>query len=424
MKALGIIAEYNPFHNGHAWHVQQARNLSDCQGVIAVMSGQFLQRGEPASFDKWRRAKMAVLGGVDLVIELPSAFAVRSAQYFAEGGIRLLDALGIVSHLSFGAECDNIHSLQLAANSASDEKTINQLVCNMKQGDTYARAFSRSVSDATGLGHKILSSPNNILAIEYLRAIRKFAPHIVPIVIKRRSSDYHDTDIKNQFASATAIRRALEDAGCVNELLTHAIPISTAKILEEALAHGHGPVQLESFASPLLYLLRTLPVNELEQIPGVSEGLHFKAAANALKASAISDLLGRLKSKRYTATRLQRMFIHILLGTRRKDMDIWVNSGPLYARILAFNDCGRDMLKEIRKKTALTVVTKTSAILNSRKLQNRDMTPLEKMLALDIKASDIYALAIPNPCLRFGGWDFLNSPEYVQTGSEVLIYQE
>lgn len=424
MKALGIIAEYNPFHNGHAWHVQQAKNASGCHGVIAVMSGQFLQRGEPASFDKWRRAKMAVLGGVDLVIELPAAFAVRSAQYFAEGGIRLLDALGIVSHLSFGAECDNLHSLQLAANSASDEKMISQLISKMKQGDTYAKAFSRSVGDATGLGHTMLSSPNNILAIEYLRAIRKFAPHIVPVVIKRRSSNYHDTYIENEFASATAIRKALEEAGCVNELLTRSIPISTAEILQDALAHGYGPVQFENLASPLLYLLRTLPVDELEQIPGISEGLQFKVAANALKASSITDLLGCLKSKRYTATRLQRMLIHILLGTRKQDMDIWINSGPLYARILAFNVRGRNMLKEIQKKTTLPIVTKTAAILNTRKLSDRNMTSLEKMLAIDIKASDIYTLAIPNPCLRFGGWDFLNSPEYVQAVSVASEYQE
>jgi len=420
LKALGIIAEYNPFHNGHAWHVQQAKTVSGCHGVIAVMSGQFLQRGEPASFDKWRRAKMAVLGGVDLVIELPAAFAVRSAQYFAEGGIRLLDALGIVSHLSFGAECDNLHYLQVAANSASDEKMISQLISNMKQGYTYAKAFSHSVGAATGLGHTMLSSPNNILAIEYLRGIRKFAPHIVPVVIKRRSSNYHDKYIENEFASATAIRKTLEEAGCINKPLTRSIPISTAEILQDALAHGYGPVQFESLASPLLYLLRTLPVNELEQIPGVSEGLQFKVAASALKASSITDLLGCLKSKRYTATRLQRMLIHILLGTKKQDMNLWINSGPLYARILAFNDCGRDMLKEIQNKSALTVITKTAAILNTRKLNSSNMTSLEKMLALDIKASDIYALAIPNPCLRFGGWDFLNSPEYIQgaAGSE------
>lgn len=413
MNAVGIIAEYNPFHNGHAWHVKQARTLSQCQRVIAVMSGQFLQRGEPASFNKWLRAKMAVLGGVDLVIELPAAFAIRSAQYFAEGGVRLLASLGIVSHLCFGAECDSLSSLRMAADSINDDKLISQCVANMKQGHTYARAFSQCVSDATGIEQAILSSPNNILAIEYLRAIGNFAPEIKPVVIKRLNSNYHDRHIASEFASATAIRKMLEESGSLNEQLCRALPISSVELLKNALEQGLGPVRFESLASPLLYLLRTLPVNEFEQITGVSEGLHYKVCASALKSGSIEELLSHLKSKRYTNTRLQRMLIHILLGTRKSDMDLWSDIGPQYARILAFNDYGRDMLKEIRKQTTFPVITKTASTLSTKKMNSVNMTPLEKMLALDVKASDIYALATPNSSCRFGGWDFIHSPEYI-----------
>lgn len=424
MSAVGIIAEYNPFHNGHEWHVRQAKKLSQCHGAIAVMSGHFLQRGEPASFNKWLRAKMAVLGGVDLVIELPSAFAVRSAQYFAEGGVRLLASLGIVSHVCFGAEYDCIDSLRLAAAATNDKKTTEQGIANMKQGHTYARSLSQSISKATGIEQSILSSPNNILAIEYLRAIDKFAPEITPIVIKRQASNYHDSDINSTFASATAIRKALEEYGALNELLCSTMPASSVKLLATALAQGLGPVRFESLAAPLLYLLRTLPPGEFEQITGISEGLHYKVCASALKAGSIRELLNHLKSKRYTLTRLQRMLIHILLDTRKPDIELWNNIGPQYARVLAFNEHGRDMLKAIGRQTAFPVITKTASVLNTKKLNGTALTPLEKMLALDVKASDIYALATPSSSCRFGGWDFIHSPEYIPLHPLTCEYQQ
>lgn len=413
MKTVGLIVEYNPFHNGHQWHAEQARRLSGDAGVVAVMSGHFLQRGEPASFDKWLRAKMAVSGGVDLVIELPTVFAVRSAQYFAAGGIRLLESLGIVNYVCFGAESDNLDLLKQAAAASSQYGASQSLLANMKKGETYAKAFSRSVSELTGIDATLLSSPNNILAIEYLRAIEAFAPDIFPLVVKRKQAHYHETQIKCSIASATAIRKSLEECGGLTGQVIGAVPHSTAEILEFALTRGLGPVSTESLALPLLYLLRSLSVDQLGQYPEISEGLHHKLASISLQARSIEELLTLLKSKRYTRTRLQRMLMHILLGTKKKDMELWDETGPLYARVLAFNDTGRNMLKEIASKGSVPLITKTAAVLNTRNLQSGDRNPLQHMLAIDIRASDIYALALPNFLDRAGGWDFHRSPVYI-----------
>ncbi|HEY3424671.1 MAG TPA: nucleotidyltransferase [Negativicutes bacterium] len=413
MQAVGIVVEYNPFHNGHHWHAQRARQLSGCQFVIGVMSGQFVQRGEPALFDKWKRAEMAVSAGVDLVIELPAVFAVRSAQYFATGGIRLLQALGVVSHICFGAEHADLALLKKAAHAIADHQTIQTMRAELETGSTYAAAFGKALEAEGNIESAIFTHPNNILAIQYLDALQNFAPGIIPIAITRQSSHYHDTALTAPFASATAIRQILLEEMTVTGQLAATMPTTTATIINYLLNAKRGPVTLSALSDIILAKLRMSSLEHLEQLPNVSEGLHYKIRECALQAGTVEELLTLLKSKRYTRTRLQRIIIHALLGTTKPSIADFDKSGPLYARILAFNQQGRSLLKHINCRTTLPLITKTTHYLTSKQRDQQQLTPLQKMLTIDTMASDIYALGLPAAHYKAGGWDFKHSPAYL-----------
>ena len=413
MKAIGIIAEYNPFHNGHLWQVTQAKKLTGSQAAIAVMSGSFLQRGEPASFDKWLRAKMAVQGGIDLVIELPAVFAIRSAQYFAAGGVRLLAELENVETLCFGAETANLEMLQEAAHSFENSRVLELFSTLIKEGHSYPIAFSRSISQTIGLNSDFLKSPNNILAIEYLRAIKQYAPQIKPLPIQRYKTQYHETEIASPFASATAIRRRLEKNSELDEVLAASLPIGTREAIAAALQSGIGPARFSALSPLLLYMLRTRSLKQLEALPEISEGLHFRLWESARQAKNLEELIMLVKTKRYPRVRIQRLLIHALLETSRNDLDAWDRTGPQYIRILAFNDTGRKLLKSIKERSKLPIITKTADMLTSRALAADDLSFHQKMLAVDTKASDLLALTLPNCQHHYGGWDFLRSPEYI-----------
>lgn len=410
IQAVGIIAEYNPFHNGHCYHAAQAKKHSGCEYCIAVMSGQFTQRGEPAAFDKWTRAEMAVAGGVDLVIELPVVFAVRSAQYFAAGGVRLLASLGVVTHLAFGSENPDQKLLQQAADWADTE--IGPILREkMSSGVTYAAAFADCLA-ASGASTSILSQPNNILAIEYLRAIKQYAETLAPVIIPRRSSHYHDINVTSPYASATAVREALIQKKQSDLLLS--LPPASLSIINQRIADGCGPISFESLALPILYKLRTSSLECLADLPDVGEGLHHKLASAALKASTVKELLNYVKSKRYPMTRLQRTLIHALLSLSKQQIAAFDIAGPQYIRVLSFNRKGRLLLQKISEQPSIPVITKTTQFLSSKqRYRLNELSLLQQMLTVDTIATDIYALASPNDYLRQGANDFLQSPVYV-----------
>ncbi len=412
MKLTGIIAEYNPFHNGHALHVDKARQLTNCTHVVAVMSGQFVQRGEAAVFDKWSRAEMAVSSGIDLVIELPFAFAVRSAQYFAAGGIRLLAALG-TDCLCFGAEQANLTMLSAAANAFEQPATAELFRSGIEQGLPYAKALSNAVAAQTGLPADFLMTPNNILAIEYLRSINRWAPQIIPAAITREQAPYHQQVISGTIASATAIRKALLTRKALDEKITAALPKCSLSMLQKLMEHQKGPVESYFFGDMLLAKLRTISLRELEEIPEIAEGLHHKIHASALQAIDLEMLFSLVKSKRYTRTRLQRIAVHALLGTTKNDLARFDAAGPLYARVLAFNSKGQEILRHIKQHGNLPLITKTTKYLDSHLRNTVNLSPLQKMLTFDTLASDLYALGYPNPAFRAGGLDFLRSPSHL-----------
>jgi len=413
IQAVGIIVEYNPFHNGHKWHLEAAKKQSGCPFVIGVMSGNFTQRGEPAIFDKWKRAEMAIRGGVDLIIELPAVFAVRSAEYFATGGIRLLNSLGIVSHICFGAEHADRAILNKIAASTEDTEVIKDLHIHLQSGNTYAVALGKALQNNHHISPDIITSPNNILAVEYLRAIEKFAPQLIPIPVTRQQSHYSDTAITAPFASATAIRHALLNSMSITDEISTTIPITTLAIINNMLAEKRGPVTFNNLSNVILAQLRAANLEKLEQIPSVSEGLHYKLRDSALRSANIHQLFSLLKSKRYPYTRLQRIIIHSLLGTNKTQLARFDEQGPLYARILAFNQKGRLLLKRINQQSNIPIITKTTHYLSSNERGRNDLTPLQDMLAIDTISSDIYALGMPPSNWNIGAWDFRFPPLFL-----------
>lgn len=413
MQAVGVIVEYNPFHNGHKWHINAAKKISGCPFVIGVMSGNFVQRGEPAIFDKWTRAEMAIRGGVDLIIELPTVFTVRSAQYFAAGGVRLLQSLGLVSHICFGAEHADLTLLKTIAMATNDFVTVNDMHVNMKAGNTYAAALGQALEKQHSISLEIITSSNNILAVEYLRAVEQFAPNLIPIAVTRQQSKYNDTSITTPFASATAIRQVLTNCMNITDELKMAVPATTLQILYNILEEGRGPVTLSDLAIIILAKLRTTSLKRLEQLPSVSEGLHYKIRDCSLLAGDIKHLFSMLKSKRYTYTRLQRIIIHALLGTTKKQLLNFDEQGPLYARILAFNQNGRLLLKELNQSSSIPLITKTTHYLSSKQRDTEPLTSLQQMLAVDTISSDMYALGMPSSSWKVGAWDFRYPARYI-----------
>ncbi|SDD48045.1 nucleotidyltransferase [Sporomusa acidovorans] len=414
MNVVGMIVEYNPFHNGHLWHLTEAKRIASAQFAIGVMSGHFLQRGEPSILDKWSRANMAVQAGVDLVIELPTVFSVRSAQYFATGGIQLLARLGIVSHVCFGTETPDLAGLISVAHALNKKNVIRIMRENMKTGQTYAASLAAALALTTDAA-SLAQTPNNLLAIEYLRAIETYAPSLQPLPIQRLSANYHDTGINASIASATAVRTTLLKDGILipGSPAWKAVPPGSAKQINDLVLLGKAPVTLTALSDIILAKIRTMNINEIAALPEVNEGLHNKISAAALQATTAQQLLFQIKSKRYTLTRLQRIIIYALLGITKEKLSAFDQTGPLYIRILAFNDNGRKLLKEIRKQALVPVITKTSQFLTSKQRQHKNLSTLQEMLAYDIAATDIYMLGSPNHQWKAGGQDYHISPQYV-----------
>lgn len=323
-KILGIIAEYNPFHNGHKYHIQKAKELTGANYVIAIISGNFTQRGETSVIDKWSKAKTALLNDVDLVIELPVIYSVSSAENFANGAIKILNSLGVVDYISFGAETTDIKALDTISNILSKEpKGYKQLLSlELSKGVCFPKARQLAIcnyltyslkSDDIKTYRNILDKPNNILAIEYLKALKKSKSKIEPILVERFNSAYNDTNYTGNIASATAIRNILSQETYDIKVLNSLLPQKTFDIVLENIKSGHIVPNLSYFEKEILYLIRKMSPDEIKNYPDVSEGLEFSIKNAANSSSTIFDFLNIIKSKRYTITRLQRILVYILL---------------------------------------------------------------------------------------------------------------
>ncbi len=371
MKATGIVVEYNPFHNGHKLHLNKARELTQADVVIAVMSGSFVQRGEPAIIPKWERAKMALSAGVDMVVELPVSFATQHATIFAEEAVRILDAIHIDT-LFFGSEHGVAEDFTLAAkkvveNEAHFNETIQLALVDKKT--SYARAYTETFKKLFGADLLDVSKPNNILGFHYALAVQKQNPSISLQTIPREHAGYHDEEASHdQIASATAIRKLIL-AGKLKEA-SHYLPASSIDILH----NYEGPfLSWADYWSFLQYRLIQASTEELEGIRGVSEGIQNRMQQAATKAQNFSDFMELTKTKRYSNARLQRTALQILLNAKSKA------SSP-YIRILGMNKTGQKYLSLHKKNISLPLVTTVSKAPPG-------------LLEEELRATNIYTLA-------------------------------
>lgn len=389
--AVGIIAEYNPFHAGHAYQIATVKKFSGAE-VVAVMSGSFTQRGSPTILDKWTRAQLAIAGGCDLVLELPFVSAVRSAQDFARGGIRLLERLGVVDALAFGAEISDIERLKLAAR--ADLSGVRKL---MATGMSYAAAVTKILSEVTRLDEKILRQPNTILAIEYLRALPK---NFSPLPVERVGAAHDDSTLREKFSSASAIRAALYENPPPWQKIAAQVSEKTLNAL--MTEKSAGLVDEEFLFRPIMSRLLTARVDELQKIFGMTEGLEYRLLNAA--AENFSGLVKNLVGRRYTASRIRRLLLHVLLDVTADELAELDAATCL--RVLAFNLRGRALLKKI----PAPVVTKLTKHLNRRDLQlrRRTLEPYQKILLRDVQATNLRAMLFgtPRPLMS----DFTASP--------------
>lgn len=405
MKLLGTIAEYNPFHNGHAYQLAAAKKEAHCDAAVVVMSGHFTQRGEPAAYDKWLRAEMALCGGADLVLELPVAYAVRSAYYFALGGVLTLAACGIQT-LAFGSESTDLAALSALAALLADEPPVYRslLAQHLEQGLSYPLAQQRALNTLLPEAGAIFAQPNDLLAIHYLQILHQYQLPITPLAIKRKDALHSDQNVRQEgrFASGSAIRRLL----LAQDDAWHAyVPASTAMLLTKAHQQGLRPLTLEDFAQPLFTILRRDTQGSLLRYPEVKEGLENLIWQAAQKTSDVAALCMAIKSKRYTYTRIQRLLCTILLNITAEELQNAAQ--PAYLRVLGFNDTGREVLKQLKRTAKLPIITKTAA---AKHLLDADA---QKILALDLRATDIYHLAYLGTALAQGHLDHYQGPVIV-----------
>ena len=389
MQAVGIVAEYNPFHNGHLHHLQETKKLTNLP-LIAVMSGSFMQRGEPAFMDKWQRARLAVENGVDLVLELPETFSLRSAEFFARGAVNILKATGCVTHLSCGAESPNTDFVKLASIITSEafQKELQSLI---KTGLPYASAYEKTLQALAGV--QALNTPNDILALEYSKALQNTS--ITPLFIQREAANYNDANIEGNIASATAIRKAFLENNV--DSLEKAVPQNVWQALE-----NHEAINEKLLWNLISYRLRLLAPSEIANRCQCTEGLEnlLKQAANC---TTLEEAVTSCSNKRYPATRIRRLFMQLLLDKERSYLE---QTEPAYIRVLSFNDEGRQLLKIMKETATLPIITKLG-----KNPSNGQSLAFTQQLELELAASDVFALLQNTPAPI--GSDFLNSPYYL-----------
>ena len=389
-RVLGIIAEYNPFHNGHLYHIAKTKQETNAQYIIAVISGNFVQRGNTSLINKWTKARMALLNGVDLVIELPTVYSISSAENFAEGAIKIFNSLGVVDTISFGMETSDISTLNNIANVLYSEpkEYITMLAHELKKGNSFPKARENALmmylNDIKRYAN-VLSGANNILGIEYLKAMKKTKSTITPIGIKREKVLYHDKYIVDEFASATAIRKML----MTKELndIRKVMPRNSYLLLGEELKKGNYVIDLSRFEKEIIYQLRKMTVEEIAKLPDVTEGLENSIKNAADSCNTIEELINMVKTKRFTQTRIQRILLYALLEIDKKQMETSRKITP-YVRVLGFNNKGKELISEMMHlNPKLNVVTSVKKYIDTVANKN-----LREMLEKDILATNIYTL--------------------------------
>lgn len=397
MKVVGLITEYNPFHNGHKYHIEEAKRITQADYVVVVMSGNYVQRGIPAITDKYSRTAMCLPCNVDLVLELPVCYATASAEYFALGAVSLLDNLGIVDCICFGSECGDINILGDIADLLIDEpaqfkKTLSSFV---KKGHTYPNARMKALLQHYNQKEEskladILSSSNNILGIEYLKALKRLKSSIKPYTITRKNAGYHDNILYTNkiyqstcISSATAIRKNIYDIKDIT-LLKDNVPDTVYNQLH-SIYQKQFPIHENDFSSLLYYKLLQSSLSSLSSYVDVSDDLAKRIKNTIGEYTNYSEYCLRLKSKQYTLTRISRSLLHIMLDIKKDDFNRFCQKGYIYyIRILGFKKESSHIIRQIQDKKKIPVITKAS---HAKQI----LHPLARiMFDMDVAAADLY----------------------------------
>ncbi|MDO4996098.1 MAG: nucleotidyltransferase [Bacilli bacterium] len=364
MKAIGIVAEYNPFHNGHLYQINKIKEKYPDHIIVVVMTGNYTERGEVSILDKFTRSKIALANGVDLVVELPFPFATQSADIFAYGAITILEKLH-VEKVIFGSESDNVKDLEEIVDCQLNNNEFDKLVhVYSKFGNNYPTSLSLALKDLTG---KVIDTPNDLLGISYIKAIKQNNYKIKYETIKR-TNNYHSTEINNEISSATSIRNALKNKEDISALVPN-----------NSLKYYKNLHFIEDYYSYLKY--KILTDKDLSIYQTVSEGIENLMKKEIINCNNYYELIEKLQSKRYTTNKIQRMLLHILVNFTKEEAKQMNNI--TYLRLLGFSNTGRDYLNSIKKELDIPIISKIN--------RNKD-----KMLEYEIETTKIYALPYNN----------------------------
>ncbi|MCQ4726385.1 nucleotidyltransferase [Anaerotignum faecicola] len=400
MKISGIISEYNPFHNGHKYHIEKTKELAGTDDIVVVMSGNFVQRGEPSIADKWLRAKWALLNGAGLVIELPTIFSTATAETFAYASVRLLNDTGIIKYISFGSESGNISDIKKAASILTNETGAfsENIKKHLLKGLSFASARQAAMEETYGNDFSFMAYPNNILAVEYLKAINKLNSPILPLTVSRLGEGYNSLNIAEN-ASATAIRKAISEGKF--KTISSSIPENVYETLSQCISNGSAPIYFNNFFQSLLYILRTSAPEKLSKISGITEGLENRIIKAFELSGSIEEASALIKSKRYAQTSIQRALLHILLNINEDDVNFYKKGvhSP-YIRILGFRKDKAYILKHITENSKVPV------IINIKKSEKHLGPDALRLLNAERIFTDIYSMAAPNSRMRNIGLEY------------------
>lgn len=398
MRTVGLITEYNPFHNGHQHHLRESLNIADADVSVAVMSGHFLQRGEPSLVDKWVRTEMALAAGVDVVVELPLPWACSSAPDFARGGVQALNAIGGIDALCFGSEAGALAPLQQCAELLlqQGEQIAQQTSGLLREGLNYPQARAKLLAELLPdkADAQALAAPNNILGIEYLKALKQTGSVIEPLTIQRIGAGYHDTSVGAQnIASATGIRKMI----AASKPFAGLIPSSALTVLQGALAAGKS-FSAEQYL-PLL-LAEIIRNQNLSNCWLVDNGIENRLLAVAEQATDLESLIGEIKTRQLTRTRIQRLLVAVFLGITKNQAEQSFNAGPSYLHLLGVSNKGEEFLAATRKQHILPLVQNFSRVHSILKrfyqTGSAEHDLAVRQLSLELRATQLYSLLLQN----------------------------
>ena len=376
MKVAGIIAEYNPFHNGHKLLVQKVREAGYTH-IVAVMSGNFVQRGEPAVFHHSVRTKAALENGVDLVLQLPSVYAMSGAQSFARAGAEILDGLGITDSLAFGSECGDVSLLSETADAVYGEEIKPLLVAELEKGISFASARENALRKINPEFADVIKSPNNILGVEYIAALKKLGSDIKPITFERIGAAHDSDEAEGNIAGASLIREKIRNGGEWANLVPEAV---------KPIYDGADIADTKKMENAVLYKIRTVSADELAKAPDISEGIENRIILASGQARSLDELYSLAKTKRYSHARIRRIIWNCVLGVTADDLELTVP----YIRITGFNKKGAELIRAVKSTAKLPLISKPADL-------SRLDEAAQRVFSLECMAGDIYGLCTEKP---------------------------